>query len=953
MRFRVLGPLQVRTDKGELVGLGAAKHRALLSMLLLYANQLVPTDRLIDALWPDRQPRSARAILRTYVAAVRAAVPLDRGPGVVSLVCRPGGYQLNLPPEELDLLVFGDLAKQGERAQADGDLTLAVERLHGALALWRGKVVEDVALDGPVLSTIAALDERRIAVHEAWIETRLALGYHAGVLAELRALVAENPLRERLSALLMLALYRAGRQAEALTVFATTRRLLVDELGIEPGAELQRVHADILNSRDPDPAATGTRPADHVVPRELPPAVRHLAGRTAELAALTALAEDSSGAGTVAIAAIDGMAGVGKTSLAVYWAHRAADRFPDGQLYVNLRGFGPAEPAMEPADAVRGFLDALAVPPGRIPVSLHAQVALYRSLVSGRRMLVVLDNARDADQVRPLLPSSSGCMAVVTSRSRFAGLLATDGAEPFTLHPLTEDESRDLLSHHIDVQRLAGEPHAVDDIISSCGRLPLTLAMAAARAATQPGFPLRALADELHAARGSLDAFEAGDSQTDVRVAFSSSYRSLDPEAARVFRLLALHPGPDIAVAAAASLTGTTMDAVRPVLSTLARAHLIEECAPGRFALHDLLRAYAARLTHETDTEPVRRAAVHRMLDHYLHTGYAADRLLDPHQDPITPDPPQPGVTLACPADHGSALAWFAAEVAGLLAVLSQAAGGGFDTHAWQLAGTVSTFLEFRGRWQDWVGVQLTALGAAQHQGDRRGQARAHRGLVGAYTRLARCDDADVHLHAAFGLFEELGDRVGQGYTHLSLSRLFERQGRYRPALDHALRARDLLRDAGNAAAHARAVNTVGWYHALLGEHERALTHCQEALARLRDLDDRRGQAHAWDRLGYIHHHLGRHPEAGACYQHALELFQEAGDRYHEAVVLTHLGGNHQGTGNHRAAREAFRRAFAILAELGHPDADPAKCAIAGKAAMSGAESGPTATRPLLDGVAL
>jgi DNA-binding SARP family transcriptional activator len=928
MRFRVLGPLQVRTAEGDLIGLGAAKHRTLLSILLLHANEPVRADRLLDGLWPDRQPRSARAVLRTYVTGVRSALSLDRTAAPLSLTSEAGGYRLCVPREELDVLVFRDLAGQGDRALADGDLAAAAERLHGALALWRGRVAEDVVLDGAVLPIIADLDERRLAVHEAWFEARLALGQHAGLIGQLRGLVAECPLRERLSALLMRALSRAGRQAEALAVFAETRRLLVEELGIEPGPELQRVHVDILNNRDAGPgdgddADRPVRGADRMVPRELPPAVRHFAGRADELVTLTRLA-GAEGAGpeaTVPIAVIDGMAGVGKTTLAVHWAHQLADRFPDGQLYVNLHGFDAPGSVLSPADAVRGFLDALAVPTDRIPVSLHAQAALYRSLLASRRMLVVLDNARDAVQVRPLLPGSPGCMAVVTSRHRLAGLLA-EGAHPLTLASLTTEESRELLARHIDPDRVAGQLPAADEIISLCARLPLALAVVAARAAAHPGFPLAALAAELRAARGGLDAFNAGDPLTDVGAAFSASYRGLADPAARAFRLLALCPGPAFDVPAAASLVGDPVERAHARLRELAAAHLVEECAPGRFAFHDLLRRYASQLVHETDPEGERRAAVHRVLDHYLHAAHAAYRLLDPQRDPLALAPTRPGVTVDHPPDVGRALAWFTAEHAGLLAAVRIAAGTGCDNHAWQLACTVTTFLELRGHWHDWVTVGLAAVDAARRLGDRRGQARAHRSLVGAYTRLDRCADAHAHLRSALDLFRDLGDDLGQGQTHLTLSLLFERERRYRDALDHAVRALRLLQHAGNPAARARARNAVGWNHALLGDHERAIGHCELALAELRRLGDPGGQAHTWDSLGYAHHHLGDHQRAAACYRHALDLFREVGDRYHEAVILAHAGANHHAAGDLGAAREAWQRSLAILVDLRHPDAD-------------------------------
>ncbi|HZM83727.1 MAG TPA: NB-ARC domain-containing protein, partial [Candidatus Limnocylindrales bacterium] len=418
----------------------------------------------------------------------------------------------------------------------------------------------------------------------------------------------------------------------------------------------------------------------------LPPALPFFVGRSAELAALTALVDRTSEpGGTVVISAIDGTAGIGKTALAVQWAHQAADRFGDGQLYVNMRGFGPADSPMTPAEAVRVFLDALGVPPDRIPSNLDAQVGLYRSLLADRRMLVVLDNARDAAQVRPLLPGSPGGLVIVTSRNRLGPLVAAEGAEPLTLDLLTRAEAEELLARRLGDKRIASDPMAVEDVIARCARLPLALAILAARAAAHPDFPLADLATELVEVRRSLDGFDAGDAATNVRTVLSWSYRQLSEPAARLFRLLSLHPGPDIGLPAAASLVGTDADAevddVRASLAELTRSHMVAEPASGRFGFHDLLRAYAGELVHSLDPQEDRRVATTRLLDHYLHTAYAAERLLRPQRDPIALDPPQPGVRLGALADLPQALAWFTTEHPALVAVVAQAENSSYDTH--------------------------------------------------------------------------------------------------------------------------------------------------------------------------------------------------------------------------------------------------------------------------------
>ncbi len=674
-----------------------------------------------------------------------------------------------------------------------------------------------------------------------------------------------------------------------------------------------------------------------VGPAQLPAAVATFAGRAEHLKRLDALLpgtddRDGNGRGATAvvISAIAGTAGVGKTTLAVYWAHRVRDRFPDGQLYVNLRGFGPAGTAMTPAEAIRGFLDALEVAPQRVPGTLDAQAALYRSLLAGRRMLVVLDNARDVEQVRPLLPGAPGCLALVTSRNQLFGLIAAEGAHPLTLDVLTGEESRELLARRLGPSRLAAEPAAAEEIVTSCARLPLALAVVAARAVTQPHFPLAALAGALGEARARLDSLDGDDSATGVRAVLSWSYQGLTPPAARLFRLLGLHPGPDLGVRAAACLAGLPVDEVRPLLAELTRAHLVHEHSPGRYGFHDLLRAYATEQAHDHDPGTERHAAVHRLLGHYLCTANAADRMLDPHRDPIPLPPSPPGATPGDLVDYGQAMSWFTTEQAVLLAAVEHAARAGLTTHAWQLAWALETFLYRQGHWLDLLDIQTTALDATRGCDDPAGQAHAHCGLAHAYGRLGRYGDVHAHLQHALDLFGVLGDRIGQARTHRMIGLAFGHQGRPREALDRNRYALDLYRAAGHRAGQAWALNAVGWYHAQLGDHERALASCEQALALMRELGNRNGEANTWDSLGYAHHHLGHHRQAVVCYQHAVDLCRDLGHRYKEALALDCLGDVHRATADSAAARDAWRRAVAILDELTHPDADAVRAKIHG-----------------------
>jgi tetratricopeptide (TPR) repeat protein len=648
-----------------------------------------------------------------------------------------------------------------------------------------------------------------------------------------------------------------------------------------------------------------------VVPRQLPAASGHFAGREAELAALAGQVAGTATA--VVISVVGGTAGIGKTALAVQFAHQVAGQFPDGQLYVNLRGFDPAGLPVAPAEAVRGFLEALGVPPGQVPVALEAQAALYRSLLAGRRALVVLDNARDAGQVRPLLPGSPGCMVVVTSRSQLTSLIAAEGASPLTLDVLTVAEARQLLARRLGEARVAAEAPAVEQVIGCCARLPLALAIVAARAAAHPQFPLAALASELREARGSLDAFGGGEAAADPRAVFSWSYQQLSPQAARLFRLLGLHPGPDTTARAAATLAAVPPGQARDWLAELARAHLVTEHGPGRFTFHDLLRAYAIGQARAHDTQDEQKAAVIRVLDHYRYSAHAASLRLHLRVTPLTLPPPPAGVLPEEPAGIDAAWAWFEAEHPVLLAAIGQAAATAWDSSAWQLAWPFMEFLDRQGRWHDWAAAQRTALNAARHHADRSGQAHAHAGIGFTCRRFGQYQEANAHLRQALDLFTELGDLAGQADVHTMLGGVLERQGRPAEALPHHQRALALFRAAGDRRGQARSLDYVGWVHALLGDHHQALAHCEQALALNREAGDPFGEAHTLDSLGYAHHHLGNYQQAAGCYQQALARSSEIRLSYQAALTSGRLGDTLDAAGDHPAARTAWQQALDIL----------------------------------------
>jgi tetratricopeptide (TPR) repeat protein len=649
----------------------------------------------------------------------------------------------------------------------------------------------------------------------------------------------------------------------------------------------------------------------------LPAGVSGFTGRETELATLSA-----STTGTPAsVLVISGTAGVGKTALAVHWAHQHAGGFPGGQLYVNLRGFGPADP-LRPAEALRTFLDALAVPAAQIPATLDGRQSVYRSRLAGTKTLIVLDNAGDPDQVRPLLPGAPGCLVIVTSRNQLTGLIAADGAQSIVLDVLTSGEAHHVLARRLGPDRVAAEPAAAAELTRLCARLPLALAVTGARAAARPDFTLTTLATELAGTRGRLDALTTGEGTTDVRAVFSWSYHQLTTPAARMFQLLGLHPGPDTTAAAAASLTGQDPGHARRLLRELTHAHLLTEHTPGRYTFHDLLRAYAAEQAAANHDAEARSAAIGRILDHYLHTAHTAALLLNPSREPICLGSVPDGVTPEQLTSHQQALAWFEAERHVLAAALALAVKSGFDACAWRLPWTMATFLDGRAEWQQYADFQGVAIAAATRLGDTAGQAVAHRLAASACARLGDYGKARAHLADCLALYGQLRDRAGEARVHQSLGWVAERQGRYTDALDHNEQALALYRAAGHRAGQADALNSAGFCYALTGNYERAREYSRQALPLLRELGNRLHMAHAWDSVGYAEHHLGRLAEAAECYRQAASLYREVGNRYQEAVTITHLGDAYHADGRTDEAREAWQQALDILDDLHHPDAE-------------------------------
>jgi DNA-binding SARP family transcriptional activator/tetratricopeptide (TPR) repeat protein/DNA-binding XRE family transcriptional regulator len=995
---QVLGPLAV-WRAGAPVQVGGAARRAVLGLLTLSPGRLVHRDAVIDALWPGKAPANAVSLVQIQVSRLRRLIdPRGAAGGGSGLLVSAGdSYRLVAGPRELDLLALDELTAEARAAHADGDDEAACGIYEQAVGLWRGEPLADVELLRSHPGVVRLSRQRAEAVIE-YARVASSAGRHNRVLGLLRELAAREALNEQAHAQLMIALAGCGQQAEALAVYRDVRGRLDDELAMPPSAELTEAHQRVLRQDVPlaradqaavsrpaagavagatsagpaavagatsagpaavagatsaGPAAVagvsgaaasetsaavlGSRrgAASWVVPRQLPAPSAVFVGREAELEALSALPRQARAGGTVVVSALGGTAGVGKTALAVHWAHQVAAGFPDGQLYVNLRGFDPSAAPVAPADALGWFLDALGVAPEGMPASPEAREGLFRSLVAARRLLIVLDNARDADQVRPLLPGSPGCLVLVTSRAQLSGLAAREGAHLLRLDVLTEEEARQMLAARLGARQAAAERETVTEIARFCACLPLALAITAGRAAARPGLSLAMLAEELRGAASRLDVLDGGDAATSLRAVLSWSYDQLTPGAARMFRLLGMHAGPDISTGAAASLAGIPVAETRQALRELTAVSLLAEHTAGRFAFHDLLRAYAAERARTAEDEQACYAAVCRVLDHYLHTGYTAANLINPARDPIRFLAPRPGVTPEFLAGRKQALAWLQAEHQVLLCAVSLADSSGFDVHAWQIAWTMADFLNWQGNWHQWAVIQRTAVAAATRLGDAAGQAVSLRILGNACLRLGDEDQALAHCTAALGLYQQFGDLLGEARVQQGLALVAENQERYHAALGHAQQALRLYQAIGNRSAEVVAFNNVGWYCALLGDYEPARVFCQRSLTLAAELGLRYDAAMALDSLGYSEHHLGNLAEAARCYQRALSIFREFGDRFNEARILTHLGETRHVAGELAEAREAWQRALDILDDLPHPAADEVRAKLMGRPATT------------------
>ncbi|MFC0544820.1 AfsR/SARP family transcriptional regulator [Kutzneria chonburiensis] len=861
--FRVLGPMEV-SHHGTPVTVGAARQRTLLAALLMRANQVVSLDELVRNVWEENPTAGARTTVQNYVMRLRNA--LRGASGTSPIVTASDGYLISVGPSELDIWRFRELVDQARAADPES----ASKLLTDALSLWRGDPLADVQSETLRREFAPRITEQLLSAAELHLDVELGLARHNAVIGELRDLTQRHPLRERFWAQLITALYRSGRQAEALQAFTDVRTALSDELGIDPGPELQELHRQVLTG---DPALASAANNRQPLPRQLPQPVGGFVGRTAELEALDRLLDRRPG-----IAVVSAGGGFGKSSLVLRWAHDRADRFPDGQLFVNLRGFDPSGPATSPSTAVRGFLEAFGVTGASVPTDLEAQTALYRSLVADKRMLIVLDNAADSNQVTPLLPGTPGSVVVVTSRNQLSGVLITQRAMHMALDVLPDREAYELLTAQLGAQRVLAEPTAVADLVRLCAGLPLALNIVAARAATHQDFPLAALAAELSDAR--LDALDAGELSANLRAVFACSYQALGSPAAEIFGLLGLNTGPDISLPAAASLAGLSAQRARTLLREVENSHLVVEHAPGRYRMHDLVRLYAAE---RGLPGPVRRAAITRLLDFYLHTANAGELRLYEHAQPISLPPAEPGTQPLAFADQEAAKAWFDVEYANLVATMRNAVQQQRHHAVWGLAWSMSSYHWRRSRLTEDLAFWRAALKSTEAIGEHTGT--ANRFLGRALTRLGVSDEALVRLTQATS-DEDPHERAQAFHT---LAFYWERNGDDHAAVAAARQGLALFRQVGARASTSKALNAVGYYEARVGDFEQARLHCEQALELSSDLvpEVRYG---LYDSLGFIAYSLGDTDAARGYYRQALTLIQEMGNIYEEPNVLVQLG---------------------------------------------------------------
>ncbi|MEV0233943.1 BTAD domain-containing putative transcriptional regulator [Nonomuraea sp. NPDC050786] len=903
-RFALLGPVAVNGPGGP-IALGSPKQRTVLAALLLHANRAVPDDRLIDLVWGERAPRTALARLHVYVHELRTLIGRER-------ISRAGaGYRAHVAADELDLSLFERHRLAARADAAEGRHAGAAARLRTATALWRGAALAGTSPE-LIRQERPGLEDRRTCALEELYDAELACGRHTGVLGELRTAVAEHPLRERLVGQLMLALHRCERRSEALTVYRDTRQRLVTELGIEPGGPLRQLHQRLLREDEPDsPGQAGSFDQNMAAarPAELPREVRGFAGRDAELAWL----QECLGGGD-GVCVVSGTAGMGKTALAVHWAHQVKDRFPDGQLYIDLRGYDQEHEPLTTAAALSRLLISLGCGPGSMPGGfghdqapggLEARLGLYRSLLAGRSYLLVLDNARTAAQVEQLLPPTGA--AIVTSRHRLGELVVRAGARQRSLGPLSEGDGRALLDGVLGPAREPVESDARGTLVRVCGGLPLALRIAAANAAARPADGTTAVAAELAAGDtlAGLTLDGAGDNA--VTVAFSASYRALAPAEQRVFRLLGLVPGPDVTVAAAAAVTGLPPAAARASLGALAAAHLLEHHVTDRYRFHDLVRLYAVA---EAERDPERAAAWDRLLGHYLDLGAAIAARCAPGEY-LLPGSRPPAGTLPGSRPPAGTSGVIDLDVLNLLAALVRAIERDPGPQAWRLADLVRAICARTGHIGEWVEVAPALLAVTSAHEVPAVAAMLHIGMGDGLFRTGRRTEAIGHLEEAVRIAHDSGEREGEAAATMGLSFARAWTGDLTGAIADNVQAARLFEELGSVPGRVRALNALGYQHHHLGRLDLAERYCRQALTLSRRHDLPYAEGADLRQLGAVLLDQGRYDEAEECLRRSAALITSIGG-HGAATTRIWISRLHWENGRWEQAREEALGALGV-----------------------------------------
>ncbi|GAA0653035.1 BTAD domain-containing putative transcriptional regulator [Kutzneria viridogrisea] len=913
LEFGVLGPVQILLD-GRPAPLGGSGVRSLLALLVLDANQVVAFDQIVDALWGEDPPDTARTIVHGYVSKLRRILGTAGGPA--SILTRPPGYLLQVEPDQVDLHRARTLIAQASGRPA----AERAELLRAALRLWRGPVL----VDAPLATGLPDLDELRLVAVEERVCADLELGKHAEVVGELRRLVEEHPSRERLLSLLMLAQYRSARRIDALVSYRRFQRYASEELGVDPGPELRQLHEQVLRD-DPALRLPGTgahRPLSYgtVIPAQLPPASSSFAGRDVELSWMDGLLHAGPGGeGAITLAGLIGPPGIGKSALALTWSHRTAGAFPDGQLFAALRGFDSAQPPTSPAEVLTQFLLALGVPAEAIPLDTDERAALYRSVLAERRVLVLLDDARDSEQVRPLLPAGTGSLVLVTSRRRLDGLVARGGARLLTLDTLSSEAAIRLLDTSGGHQRRGEEIEALRTLARLCGQLPLALRIAAARLAASPQWTVQDLVAELADEQHRLRALDLEDADTSVRGAFDVSYRALHPDLAETFRVLGVHQGPTVTPYLVAALCRTDLVTARRRLRELAGAHLITETRADRFVIHDLLRLHARELAETELTAEQRAELGNRLLDHYLVVADHAHRLIRPPRDSYRPDlPADPGETPVI-ATADQALRWFDAEWPGLVAAVRFGAAKGLHRRAWQLALCLRSYLYLRGLAADWADLFRLGLASAQAVGDRAGEALMLRGLGNAAELVGGYTEALRNYERAHQIARELGELALQATAEDNLGGIHTELRRYEQAHTHLGRALALYRTLGDQQGEAVALNNLGVLDQDQGRYDSAFDNYQRALGLHRAGGNDEDAARALANLCWVSRQLKRYDEAEGYAREGLRLAQKHGMAYVEAMLHHQLGELYLDQGRKQPARFELGLALDVYRRMRSP----------------------------------